>query len=159
MVIDTDKMFGDVAGHLNTGIRAFENLSLGQVGFGLVAFGGVLALYSLYKDWKKQKGYRMALRERSTKLDEILSQVINDGLFEAELAGKISQKEMNNLYSEISRKLDLPDLVPKQRRCKIVKEEIKARLVKSGKLDISQWKKTTFSDTVGKFKFWNTDKA
>jgi hypothetical protein len=154
MVIDMIEVRDNVVSYLADSTKAFQDVTLGQVGIGLIAVGCVLAVHALYKDWKKKKGYRMALRERSTKLDEILSQVINDGLFEAEVAGKISQKEMNALYAEISKKLDLPDLVPKQRRCKIVKEEIKARLVKSGKLDVSQWKRTTFSDTVGKFKFW-----
>lgn len=154
MVIDMIEVRDNVVSYLADGMKAFQEVTLGHIGIGLLALGCVLAAHALYKDWKKKKGYRMALRERSTKLDEILSQVINDGLFEAEVAGKISQKEMNALYSEISKKLDLPDLVPKQRRCKIVKEEIKARLVKSGKLDPLQWKRTTFSDTVGKFKFW-----
>jgi len=154
MVIDTDKILSNVAGHLNTGLSYYEHVHLGHVGLVALTAGCVLGLFALYKDWRKKKGYRMAVRERTTKETELLGQIINDGLFEAELAGKISEQRMNALYRLCSDKLDIPDLIPKQRRLKLVKEEIKARLIKSGKLDISQWKKTTFSDTVGKFKFW-----
>jgi hypothetical protein len=154
MVIDTDKILSDITGHLNTGLSYYEHVHLGHVGLALATAGGVLALYALYKDWKKKKGYRMAVRERTTKEAELLGQIINDGLFEAECAGKISNQRVRALYAEMSKKLDLPDLVPKQHRLPILKEELKRKRIKEGKLDIAQWKRTTFSDTVGKFKFW-----
>lgn len=154
MTIDMMEVRDDLVTHLYEGLQVFQNLSLGQVGAALLATGGVLALHALYKDWTKKKGYRMAVRERTDKERRLLEEIINDGLFEAEFAGKISEQRMNALYQFCSDKLDLPDLIPKERRTKLVKEQVKARLIKSGKLDISQWKKTTFSDTVGKFKFW-----
>jgi hypothetical protein len=157
MKIDTDELFAFGTAHLYTVKTAFENISLGDVGVGLLAVGCVLAAAQLYKDWKKRKGYRMAVRERDVRETELLTNILGDGLFEAEHAGKISNQRARALYDELSRKLDLHDLVPKQHRLKTVKEQIKTRLVKSGKLDPTQIKRTTFAEKIGKF--WNTGKA
>lgn len=169
MKIDTDEIYADALSRLEEGKQFFLNLDGFQIGAGLVATGCVLAAYQFYKDWKKRKGYRMAVRERTAKEAELLCSIINDGLFEAEMAGKLSQQRMNALYNEVSKKLGLPDLVPKERRLKIVKEEIKARLFHEDKpekicptnkgksLKWHNFHRTTFAEHIGKF--WNTGKA
>lgn len=110
---------------MKDGAEIFQRLTLLDIGIALVTVGVVLALNVLYKDYRKKKGYRMVLRDRNDKAHALLTQIINDGLFEAECAGKISTKEVLALYSEMSKKLDLPDLVPKKARLKIVKAELK----------------------------------
>lgn len=169
MKIDTDELYASGLAHLDAAKHSFESLSLGDVGIGLLTVGCVLAAVQLFKDWKKRKGYRMAVRERDAKETELLTQIIGDGIFEAEFAGKLSQQRANVLYNELSKKLGLHDLVPKQRRLKIVKEEIKARLFHEDKPEktsptdkgkSSKWNKfhkTSFAETIGKF--WNTSKA
>ncbi len=104
---------------------AFSHMTLLDVGVVCVAVGVLAGLNVIWKDWRRKKGYRMVLRDRNDKAHALLTQVINDGLFEAECAGKISNKEVLDLYREMSRKLDLPDLVPKKVRLKIVKAELK----------------------------------
>lgn len=159
MVINTDDLINSVVDQVKRGMDAFQHINLLEVGIGLVGIGTVAACIQLYRDWKKQKGYRMAVRERTTKETELLSEIINDGLFEAECAGKISNQRVRALYAEMSKKLNLPDLVPKQHRLPILKEELKRKRIKEGKLDVKQWKRTTFSDTVGKFNFWTKKSA
>lgn len=156
MKIDTEEVTAYAVGLLKTATDRAGNVSLLDVGIFLVAAGTILGLRVLYKDWKKKKGYRMAVRERTTKENELLTIIINDGLFEAELAGRLSEQRMNALYNELSKKLDLPDLVPKERRVKIVKDEILRRRIANGKLDPHTWRNTKFSETIGGFanKFW-----
>jgi hypothetical protein len=108
--------------------EGLSNTSLLEVG-SLVLFLGVLAgAVELHRIYLRGKGYRMALKVRNLKKKEILSRVINDGLFEAECNGEISNQEVLGLYRELSEKLDLPDLVPQKRRAKLVKVQIKGRL-------------------------------
>jgi len=104
---------------------AFQQMTLLDVGVVLISVGVLAGLRQLYIDWRKKKGYRMVLRDRNDKAHALLTRVINDGLFEAECAGEISNKEVLALYAEMSKKLDLPDLVPKKHRLKIVKAELK----------------------------------
>lgn len=127
-----------------------------ELGVAMLTIGTLAAIRELIIEWKKRKGFRMAVRERATKETELLGQIINDGLFEAELAGKISEQRMKALYKLCSEKLDIPDLVPKQTRLKIVKEEVKRRLIKDYKIKPETLTKTTFSETIGGFanKFW-----
>lgn len=91
----------------------------------LVVVAILLAAYEYYKRWKKKEGYRMILKDLDAKEQELLSRIINDGLFEAECKGEISNTRVRHLYAKMSKKLDLPDLVPKKHRLKIVKEQIK----------------------------------
>lgn len=114
--------------HFEVAVKHVEDVSLLEVGVVLVGVGTVMAIWHGWKKWRKQRGYRMVLRERDKKIHDLLVQIINDGLFEAEVRGEISAQEMNRLYQEISDKLDLADLVPKKRRAQIVKTQIKARL-------------------------------
>lgn len=156
MVIDTDVILANAAETFKNGVHAFQNIGLGDVGMGLIAIGVALAANQLWRSWKKKKGYRMAVRERTTKETELLGQIINDGLFEAECAGKISSQRVRALYNDISKKLDLPDLVPKQYRLPMVKEELKRKRIREGKLDPKTMNKTIFSEKIGGFatKFW-----
>lgn len=153
IVIDLKGMREEFVAYI-TGIAT----SLGwlELGVAMLTIGTLAAIRELIIEWKKRKGFRMAVRERTTKETELLGEIINDGLFEAELAGKISEQRMKALYKLCSEKLDLPDLVPKQTRLKIVKEEVKRRLIQSGKLDPKSLSKTKFSETIGGFakKFW-----
>lgn len=156
MVIDTDEIHTALVGFVKAGTTAFQNMGWFEVGVTLLTVGTLAAIRQTIVDWRKRKGFRMAVRERTTKETELLSQIINDGLFEAEMNGKISEQRMKALYKLCSDKLDLPDLVPKQVRLKIVKEEVKRRLIESGKLDPKTLGKTKFSETIGGFakKFW-----
>lgn len=105
--------------------NAFQRMTLLDVGVILISIGILAGLRQLFTDWRKKKGYRMVLRDRNDKAHALLTRIINDGLFEAECAGEISNKEVLSLYKEMSSKLDLPDLVPKKARLKIVKAELK----------------------------------
>ena len=102
----------------------------------------------------------MAVRERTTRETELLTNILNDGILNAEFKGEISQQRMKALFDFCSKKLDLPDLVPKQVRLELVKEQLKARRFHSDKKgDVSKYqafKTTKFSETIGGFadKFW-----
>ncbi len=120
-----DNAYNGAVTQLKEAANAFSHLTLLDVGVVFVGVGVLLALNAIWKDWRKKKGYRMVLRDRNDKAHALLTKIINDGLFEAECAGEISNKEVLDLYQEMSKKLDLPDLVPKQRRIKIVKAELK----------------------------------
>lgn len=160
MVIDTIELRDELFAKVKAGAEAFQNITLFEAAVFLWTVAVIAILYQRFVSWKKRKGYRMAVRERTTKETELLTNIIGDGIFEAEFAGKISQQRAKELYDLCSKKLDLPDLVPKQARLEIVKEQIKARRFHSDKKgDTSKFeafKKTTFSETIGGFaeKFW-----
>ncbi len=158
MSIDVVGIRDDVFAYVTTAALPLLNMRTQDILFWIAVTCFVTSLIALLyisvRDWKQQRGYRMAVRERTDKETELLCQIINDGLFEAELKGKLSERRMNALYQLCSDKLELPDLIPKERRLKLVKEQVKSRLVKSGKLNPATWRKTTFSTHVGKFKFW-----
>ena len=161
-----DNAYNGAVTQLKEAANAFSHLTLLDVGVVFVGVGVLLGLNAIYKDWRakkaaiaeeerRQKGYRMVLRDRNDKAHALLTRVINDGLFEAECAGELSNKEVLELYKEMSAKLDLPDLVPKKHRLKIVKEELKRQ--RFGKIDYSAWKKSRlpkkFAEYVGSYKF------
>ena len=127
-----------------------------EIGGVLVAVGVLFAIDLCWRRWLKGRGYRMALKDRDRKMDEILTRVINDGLFEAECAGHVSRQEVRRKYAELQSKLDLPDLVPKQHLLANTKERIKSKRIKEGKLDPNTIGKKKFSERIGSFatKFW-----
>lgn len=155
MTVDMIDLRDQAITQLKEAASAFQHISLLDVGVVLVTVGVLAGLNVIWKDWRKKKGYRMVLRDRNDKTHALLTQIINDGLFEAECAGKISNKEVLDLYREMSKKLDLPDLVPKKHRLKIVKEDLKRQ--RFGKIDYTSWKKSKlpkkFAEYVGKYKF------
>lgn len=160
MVIDTEKLPEQILGQLKAGADAFQNIGLFEVAVGLWTVAALLVVRQIIITWKKRKGYRMAVRERTTKETELLTEILNEGILNAEFTGKISQQRMKALFDFCSKKLDLPDLVPKETRLEIVKEQIKKRRFHSDKKgDVSKFqsfKNTKFSETVGEFanKFW-----
>ncbi len=155
MTVDMIDLRDQTVTQLKEVASAFQHLTLLDVGVVCVTIGVLLALRAIWLDWRKKKGYRMVLRDRNDKMHSLLTQIINDGLFEAECAGKISNKEVLELYREMSKKLDLPDLVPKKARLKIVKEDLKRQ--RFGKIDYAAWKKARmpkkFAEYIGKYKF------
>jgi hypothetical protein len=155
MTVDMIDLRDQAVTQLKTVADGFAHLTLLDVGVTCVTVGVLLALRAIWLDWRKKKGYRMVLRDRNDKTHALLTQIINDGLFEAECAGKISNKEVLDLYREMSRKLDLPDLVPKKARLKIVKEDLKRQ--RFGKIDYTSWKNSKmpkkFAEYIGKYKF------
>jgi predicted methyltransferase MtxX (methanogen marker protein 4) len=164
MVIDLKEVRDDVIGYLVAGVHAFENIDLLDVGLGLILVGGILAANVQYQKWRKARGYRMVLRERKDKIDRILSDILTDGILDAEVAGKMSRQEANAKFSELSKKLDLPDLIPRQRRASIIKDEIKGRFnrgVYGKKPHIVTGKKPAFRERIGTFanQFWRAKGA
>lgn len=157
MTVDMIDLRDQAVTQLKEVANAFAHMSLLDVGVVLVGVGVLAGLNVIWKDWRKQKGYRMVLRDRNDKAHALLTQVINDGLFELECAGKLSNKEVLALYKEMSSKLDLPDLVPKKHRLKIVKEELKRQRFGAKKIDYNAWKKARlpqkFAEYIGKYKF------
>ncbi len=120
-------------------------ITAGEVGAVLVGTGLLLGSAYLFKQWVKLRDVRLAAKAEKTRKDmrlqqamgsrqdrlrEILTEIIDDGILDAEMAGKISEQEMKKLLKEMSEKLDLPELVPTKTRSKIVKQEIKARRAK-----------------------------
>lgn len=106
----------------------WRTMNWGDVGVIVTYIGVALLVAKLVDRYRKRRGYRMVMKERGGKIDALLTQIINDGLFDAECRGEISRQEVNAKYRELAIKLDLPDLVPKKRRVSITKSEIKARL-------------------------------
>lgn len=155
MTVDMIDLRDQAITQLKVAANAFQHFTLLDVGVIFVTAGVLAALRAIFLDWRKKKGYRMVLRDRNDKTHALLTQIINDGLFEAECAGKLSNKEVLSLYKEMSSKLDLPDLVPKKHRLKIVKEELKRQ--RFGKIDYAAWKKSRlpkkFAEYVGSYKF------
>jgi hypothetical protein len=136
---------------------AIQHITLLEVGVVCVTIGVLLALRAVWLDWRKKKGYRMVLRDRNDKAYALLTDIIGDGLFEAEHAGKISNKEARLLYKEISDKLGLHDLVPKQHRLKNTAEELKRKRFGKMGIDYAAWKKSRmpqkFAEYIGSYKF------
>lgn len=169
MTIDMQEVRDEVIGHLHSGVQMIRDLPphdyLMMVATVLLGAGGILAANLFYQNWRKKRGYRMVLQERRDKIDRLLSDGINSVLFEAELAGKISSKELDAEYQRIADKLGLPDLIPKERRLKIVKNEIKSRLNKGPKgkkpANPITGKKKPFRERIGTFanQFWRTKGA
>ena len=157
MTVDMIELREQAFTQLKEAANAFQHITLLDVGVVCVTIGVLLGLNVVWKDWRKKKGYRMVLRDRNDKAHALLTRIINDGLFEAECAGEISNKEVLDLYREMSKKLDLPDLVPKKARLKIVKEDLKRKRFGEKKIDYSAWKKSKmpkkFAEYIGSYKF------
>lgn len=99
-----------------------------DVAIGLSAMIAILGVYEWHRRWVKGRGLRMAVKREEQRVREWLSEGLTDLILQGEVDGKISHQEGDKLYNELSKKLDLPDLIPRQRRFKIVKNEIKTRL-------------------------------
>jgi len=157
MTVDMIELREQAFTQLKEAANAFQHITLLDVGVVCVTIGVLLGLNVVWKDWRKKKGYRMVLRDRNDKAHALLTRIINDGLFEAECAGEISNKEVLDLYREMSKKLDLPDLVPKKARLKIVKEDLKRKRFGEKKIDYSAWKRSKmpkkFAEYIGSYKF------
>lgn len=155
MTVDIIDLRDQAITQMKEAANSFQNITLLDVGVVCVAVGVLLALNAIWKDWRKKKRYRMVLRDRNDKVHALLLQIITDGLQDAECAGKISYKEVNALYAEMSKKLDLHDLIPKQRVVKITKEELKRR--RFSKQSYADWKQSRipkkFIEQVGRYKF------
>lgn len=155
MTVDMIDLRDQAITQMKEAVNSFQNITLLDVGVVCVAVGVLLALNAIWKDWRKKKGYRMVLRDRNDKVHALLLQIITDGLQDAECAGKISYKEVNALYAEMSKKLDLHDLIPKQRVAKITKEELKRK--RFSKQSYADWKQSRipkkFIEQVGRYKF------
>lgn len=145
-------------------VETVSGLDKGDIGVGLLCFGTLMGMAYLYRRWRKRRGYRMVVRERMTKNKRLLADIINDGLFEAECAGKISNQEVLKLYADLAKKLDIPDLIPKKKMAQLVKAELKANRnstknakARSHKPNIPGPKpteiapKVAFTERVGKF--------
>lgn len=160
MNVDLIDMRNQAIGYASDGVGFVADNAL-EIGVILVGVGTLLACDLTWRHWLKRKGYRMALRERDLKEKELLTTIINDGLFEAELKGKLSEKRMNELYATLAHDLQLPDLVPKKRNCAILKETLKRKRIHEGKLDPKSFGKKKFSERIGSFanKFWRTKTA
>lgn len=169
MIIDTKEVRDVVVGHLRSGYDALAEVRIEDyaldIGFGLLGVAVILVANEAYKSWRKKRGYRMVLQERRDKIDRLLSDGINDLLFEAEMAGKISSKELDAEYRRLAAALKLPDLIPAKRRARIVKNEIKSRLNKAPKhtklANPVTGKPKPFREKIGTFanQFWRVRRA
>lgn len=157
MTVDMIDLRDNAIAQMKEAAKAFQNISLLDVGVVLVTVGVLLALNAVFQDWRKKKGYRMVLRDRNDKAHALLTEIIQDGLLDAECAGKISYKEVNALYAEMSRKLGLHDLIPKQRMVKITKEALKRKRFGKDGIKYEEWKRSRmpkkFAEYVGSYKF------
>lgn len=155
------------------------------VGLGLVGVGTILAANEAWKYWKqrdaralvalekqleqlkaerKGEAIKMILRERRDKIDRELSDGITDLLLTLEIKGKMSSKETNEEFERISKALALYDLIPRQRRFKMLKDEIKGRFnrgVYGKKPSIVTGKKRSVTEKIGTFaqQFWRSKGA
>lgn len=67
----------------------------------------------------------MILKDRNDKIHALLLDILGDGIEDAIEKRKISNKEANDLYLDLQRKLGLNDLVPKKRIAQTVKRSLK----------------------------------
>lgn len=159
MTVDMIDLRDNAFAQIKEAANAFQHITLLDVGVVLFGVGVLLGLNAIWKDWRKKKGYRMVLRDRNDKAHALLLEIITDGLQDAECAGKLSYKEVNALYAELSKKLGLHDLIPKQRVVKITKEELKRKRFggNDGNGRYEAWKRSKipqkFAEYVGKYKF------
>jgi hypothetical protein len=132
MTIDLLELRQSIQEHASdTAYRAMEHvhgITTMDIVIGLTATIAVLGVYEWHRRWVKGKGLRMALKREHHRVREWLSEGLTELILQGEVDGKISYQEGNRLYNELSQKLDLPDLIPRERRAKIIKEEIKRRI-------------------------------
>ena len=112
----------------NHAVTTVSSFGVPDIAIGVLTTVVVLGVYDLHQRWVKGKGLRMALKREHLRVREWLSEGLTDMILQGEVDGKISHQEGDRLYRELSDKLDLPDLIPRERRAKIIKEEIKRRL-------------------------------
>lgn len=143
-----------------------EAPTMGQVGLFLVALGVALTIPYLEKDawpkvkawWgarqfekserlRKQKRTKEAMDIREVRLNELMCELIVDGLLKLDVEGKISGQEHRKKLREFGEKLGLTDLLSTKGR----KEEIKESIIKRLVSDVHA-KVTTTSDRNGRRK-------
>lgn len=117
----------------------------GQVGFLLVALGlGMTMAYGEKRWWpsvkqwwgarqfakserlRKQKRTKEAMDNREARLNELMCELIVDGLLQLDVAGKISGQEHRKKLKEFGLKMGLNDLIVTKSR----KDEIKDGIIK-----------------------------
>jgi hypothetical protein len=189
MSIDLKEVRDDVIGHLAEGANYMRDLPPHD--YLLVVAGGALAVASIlganeaWKWWKhrdaraiaalehrlaqlkvqrKGEAVKMILQERRDKIDRELADGITDLLLTLEIKGKMSRKETDEEFERISKALALYDLIPRQRRFKMLKDEIKSRFnrgVYGKKPHIITGKKPAFRERIGTFanQFWRSKGA
>lgn len=118
----------NIASTTNEAVEVVTSMSILELYGVTVTAVAIVAASEWYRRWRKGKGLRMALKHEKHRIRELLSEGLNDMILDWEVKGTVSHQEGDALYTELSKKLDLPDLIPRQRRFKIVKNEIKSRL-------------------------------
>lgn len=112
--------------------EAMSDFGLYEAGVVLVAVGTGAAVYQGIRSWIKRKGFRMVLKDRNDKKHALLLDILTDGIEGAVVKGTISNKEADEMYRELQKKMGLNDLVPKKRLQRMVKEDIKRARVRRG---------------------------
>lgn len=147
------------AGELDFSTVQLPDITAGEVGAVLLSLGVTALVYQGIRGWVKRKGFRMILRDRNDKKHALLLNILTDGIEDAVVAGKISNKEADDMYRELQRKMGLNDLVPKKRLQRMVKEDIKRARAKRGLSPVPVVKKA-FSERLGNAaKFWQKPAA
>lgn len=190
MNIDMKEVRDDVIGHLSNGVAYVNGLSnhdqlliVGGLVFGYGLFLAIregVKVYLKHRELqelvaleqriamlrmqRKGEAVKMILQERRDKIDRILSDGLTDLLLDAEMAGKLSRKEADEEYQRLSTALHLPDLIPRQRRFSILKDQIKGRFnrgVYGKKPHIVTGKPKPFRERIGTFanQFWRSKGA
>lgn len=110
-------------------------ISAGEVGavlVGVAIFLGVCYATQYYlpkiKMWRRiRKMRREDMDTRENKLREYVQDILGDGILKLQVDGKVSNQEAGKVFSWLSDRLDLPDLVPTSHRSEIVKDSIRRR--------------------------------
>lgn len=159
MSIDVLGIRDQTLAHVAEVYQSFTLLEGAGVALGVILF---LGAFEWHRRYVKGKGFRMAVEHERQRIKRLMSDGITDLILGLETNGKISTQQGDKLYAEISKQLDLPDLIPTKRRAKIVKNEIKSRLKSTkhqfkkpevpGKPEpIARWKFRAVVGNVSKF--------
>lgn len=97
----------------------------GTLGLIVVTAGVVAGVFQYIRGWDKRKGFRMVLKDRNDKKHAIWLEIIQDGIDARVAKNEISQKEANDMLTEVAAKMKLYDLLPKKRIAPMVKETLK----------------------------------
>lgn len=152
---------------------AVTDVTLLEVGVALLIVGLYLWLASVFMKWWKNRGYRMAVRqaakERSVKRQDILTEIITDGILDRQVKQHLSDQEARQMMIECGEKLNLPDLLNPKQKATAVKEGIKRRLHTGMYKNVAPIPggpptpvvATKFSQRLGKLagKFWRVKSA